>query len=332
MPKLSITPNVWTPPKAPPRAKQRRSETAVAITVFDLPGRGPEDVVVDASGRVLAGLADGRIVRVSPDGGRVETVADTGGRPLGLRLHPDGSLLVCDSHRGLLRVDLASGDVQVLVDQIDGRPLVFCSNCVVASDGTIFFSESSQRVHVEDYIADVLEHSNTGRLSRLNTDGSVQVVTEHLKFANGVVLSPDESWIAVAETTGYRISKIDVTGPNSGRRETLVDNLPGFPDNMSRGSDGLIWVALATPRDPLLDWLLPRPAALRRILWALPHALLPGPKKMTWVQAYDDAGRLVHDLQTADDRFYMATGVQEHDGQVWMGSLVTPTLGRITLA
>lgn len=330
MARPTIRPNRWTPPKATARAKQKHSDRPVELHIFDLPAPGPEDIVIDDQGRIYSGLVDGSIVRLSPDGGQVETLANTGGRPLGLRL--DGTtLLICDSHRGLLRLDLASGELHTLVERINGQPMVFCSNCVVGADGTIYFSESSQHVHVDDYIADVLEHSNTGRLSKLSPDGTVTVLVDGLKFANGLVLAADESWIAIAETTGYRITRLWLSGERAGQREDIVANLPGFPDNMSRGSDGLLWVALATPRDPLLDFLLPRPPLLRRIVWALPAALRPGPKKQVWVQAYDESGQLVHDLQTPHDRFYMATGMQERDGHVWVGGLATPTLARIDL-
>jgi|BarGraNGADG00212_1021973.scaffolds.fasta_scaffold30510_2 sugar lactone lactonase YvrE len=331
MAKPSIDPVVWQPPKAPARAKQRRSDRDVTLSVFDLPGVGPEDVVIDSSGRVLAGLRDGRIVRISPDGGHVETVADTGGRPLGLEIDAEANLLVCDSHRGLLHVELSSGAVRTLVDRIDGVPMVFCSNCVVAADGTIFFSESSQRVSVDHFKADILEHSNTGRLTRLGPDGRVDVIANGLQFANGLVLAQDESWIAVAETTGYCITKIWLTGPRAGEREALVENLPGFPDNMSWGSDGLMWVALASPRNPIVDLLAPRAAVLRKIAWGLPDALQPKEKQTVWVQAYDFDGVLIHDLQTTHDRFHMATGVKESNGSVWIGSLAVAAIARIDL-
>jgi sugar lactone lactonase YvrE len=331
MAKPSIHPRRWQPPKAPARAKQRQRTLSSSLTVFDLPGTGPEDVAIDASGRILAGLGDGRIVRLDPDGGAVETVADTGGRPLGLEFDLDGQLLVCDSHRGLLSVNVESGTVRTLVDRIAATPMVFCSNVVVSADGTQWFTESSRHVGVEYYLADFLEHSCTGRLSRRLPSGDVEVVAEDLKFANGLVLARDESWIAVAETGGYRITKIWLSGARAGQRESLVDNLPGFPDNMSRGSDGLIWVALAAPRDPLLDLLLPRPPILRKIVWALPDALRPHEKKTVWVQAYDDDGNLVHDLETAHERFFMATGVRERDGAVWVGSLACASIARIDL-
>jgi sugar lactone lactonase YvrE len=330
--KPAIRPNRWTPPKAPPRARQRHSDEPVDMSVVELPGRGAEDVVMDADGRVLGGLEDGRIVRLTPHTGAIETLATTGGRPLGLELHPDGWLIVCDSFRGLLRVDLDTGSVRTLLADNGGRPMVFCSNAVVGRDGSIYFSESSTHVHVSHYTAEALEHSRTGRVSRLRPDGSVDVLADDLRFANGLVLAEDDSWIAVAETTGYAIAKLWLSGAKAGTREPIVANMPGLPDNMSRGSDGLIWVALETPRNPLLDFLLPRAPVLRRIAWALPDPLRPKETHTVWVQAYTDDGRLVHDLQTEHDRFFLATGLVERDGDLWVGSLQADTLARIRIA
>lgn len=329
--KPRIRPNRWQPPTAPPRSRQRHSDTPVRLSVVALPGRGAEDVVMDDAGRVLGGLEDGRIVRLTPSTGAIETLADTRGRPLGLELLQDGRLIVCDSFRGLLSVDLADATVTTLLADNGGQPMTFCSNAVAARDGSIYFSESSTRVHVSHYAADALEHSRTGRVSRLAADGSVQILADDLRFANGLVLAADESWIAVAETTGYCITRLWLTGDRAGTREEIVSNLPGFPDNMSRGSDGLIWVALEAPRNPMLDFLLPRAPILRRIAWAMPDALRPHEKRTVWVQAYTDDGELVHDLQTEHDEFYQATGLVERDGVVWVGSLQAATLARIHL-
>jgi hypothetical protein len=104
----------------------------------------------------------------------------------------------------------------------------------------------------------------------------------------------------------------------------LVDNLPGFPDNIARGTDGLIWIAIGSPRNATLDLLAPRPPALRKMLWALPEALLPKPADTVWVQAVDERGRLVHDLQTTTPGFSMVTGVREHAVAVWLGSSSPP--------
>jgi sugar lactone lactonase YvrE len=322
-----ISPRRWTPPK--PEHPAAPATGLPPTTVVPVPGYGTEDVLVDDEGRVLTGLEDGRILRVSRDGGVVEMLALTGGRPLGLEFAPDGALVVCDARRGLLRVDLRTEAVDVLVDEVGGVPLRFCNNAAVAADGTVYFTDSTRDFGVDDWKADLLAHSRTGRLLRRSPSGEVDVLLEGLAFANGVALAADESYVAVAETGAYAVQRLWLSGDRAGRREPLVENLPGFPDNMSTGSDGLVWVAVASPRDPVLDFLLPRHPLLRRVAWRMPDRLQPQPRRTVRVQAYDDAGRLRHDLCGEHDRFHMVTGVREHRGLVWVGSLHEPNLAVI---
>jgi sugar lactone lactonase YvrE len=322
-----IRPRRWTPPPRP--AGDRLPPALPPLRVVDVPGHGTEDVLVDDAGRVVTGTEDGRILRVSADGGVVELLAMTGGRPLGLEYAPDGSLVVCDARRGLLRVDLRTESVDVLVDEVGGRPLRFCNNAAVAADGTIYFSDSSRDHGIDHWKADLLEHSCTGRLLRRSPAGRVEVLLEGLAFANGVALAPDESFVVVAETGAYALRRLWLTGVRAGEHEPFVEGVPGFPDNISTGSDGLVWVAVGSPRDPALDLLLPRHPMLRRAVWALPERLHPRPKDTVRVQAYDATGTLVHDLNGRHDRFHMVTGVREHQGTVWVGSLERSSIAAI---
>ena len=117
----------------------------LSLTVIPVPGHGAEDVVVDAEGWVYTGTDDGSVFRVRPDGGRIDRVGNTTGRPLGLELLPDGRLLVCDARRGLLALDCTTGDIEVLAGLVHGRRLLFCNNAAVHSNGDIWFSDSSRR-------------------------------------------------------------------------------------------------------------------------------------------------------------------------------------------
>lgn len=75
-----------------------------------------------------------------------------------------------------------------------------------------------------------------------------------------------------------------------------------------------------------MDALAPLPGLLRRIVWALPEAVQPKPANQVWVVAVDPgSGRVEHDLQGAHPQFGRTTGVREHDGAVWLGSLVRTT-------
>ncbi|MET0419656.1 MAG: SMP-30/gluconolactonase/LRE family protein [Actinoplanes sp.] len=275
-------------------------------------GYGPEDARFDASGRVVTGTADGRILRLDTATGERVVLAETGGRPLGLAPTPDGGVLVCDHDRGLLRVT-PEGTVEVLAGGIS-----FASNAVQAPDGTIWFTTSSSRWTVEHHLGDMFEHSCTGRLMRRDPDGRVTTVLSGLKFANGLVLAPDGSHLLIAETAGYRITRYRLA---DGKTEPFVENLPGFPDNMSLGSDGLLWVAIAAPRNALLDRLLPLPGVLRLLVWNLPAAIRPKATPIAWVMAFDLAGNKIHDLRTSDGSYGFVTSVAERDGTLVLGSL-----------
>ncbi|MGW2865497.1 SMP-30/gluconolactonase/LRE family protein [Streptomyces sp. NPDC001205] len=290
-------------------------------------GVGPEDVVFDASGRVVTGIGDGRLLRIMlPGPGRpaeVQEVGRTGGRPLGLEVLADGRLLVCDAERGLLRLDPDGGQgVEVLADAVAGTPLRFCSNVVAAVDGTMYFTVSSRRHGLQDWLSDIVEHEPTGLLVRLAPGGEPQVLLDGLQFANGVALAPDESFVMVAETGAWRLTRLWLTGPAAGRRDTLADDLPGFPDNTSRSPGGGFWVALAGPRTPPLAWLHRAAPRVRRAAAAagrhLP-AVPPSPAHVVEVDAY---GRVIRELRGAGRGFRMTTAAAEHAGRLVLGSLV----------
>lgn len=288
-----------------------------------LPGEGPEDVLIDDDGSVLTGLHDGRILRVSADGRTITTIADTGGRPLGLEWLPDGKVLVCDANRGLLTLD-QEDRVATLLAAIDDRPMRFCNNAAVGSDGTIYFTDSSTRFGVDEWMADLLEHSSTGSIYRLTPDGELTRLATGRPFPNGLALSGDQRTLFFAETASYSLYRLDLTHADA--EPELVAMIPGLPDNIARGSDGLIWIAIGSPRNTLLDLLLPKHPVLRKAVWALPDSLKPKAADIIEIQAYDDAGNLVHDLRGKHPDFRMPTGVRERDGKVWLSSIGTTHL------
>lgn len=324
------------------RPQQQARRNTHTLTVHPVAGPGAEDVVVATSGRdegaVFTGTADGSVLRVSHDGRHIERIARTHGRPLGIEIDLEGRLLVCDAHRGLLRVDPRAedrGGVEAITDRVGGTRMRFCNNAAIASDGVVWFSDSSRRFGIEQWKDDLVQHTRTGRLLRLDPDGEVTVALDALAFANGVALSAREDYVAVAETGARTVVRLWLSGERAGTRDLLCTDLPGYPDNISRGSDGLIWVTIASPTDPVLERLQRGPVALRRLATRLPEALQPKPARTVRVQAYDDAGRLVHDVEVDPTQqpapYHLVTGVREHDGRVWLGSLEEPAVAVLTL-
>ncbi len=312
MSKPRIHPEKWTPgptaalptPNLPP------------LTIVPVPGSGPEDALWVGE-ELVTGLEDGRIIKVAEDGWRIEVLADTGGRPLGIEAHPEGGFVICDAERGLLR--LRDGQLTTLIGKGE-HGLRVCNNAAVADDGTIYFTDSSQRFDLEFWTADIIEHSGTGRLLRRSPDGEVDVLALGLQFANGVALTPE--FIAVAQTGLYCVDRVWL---GSGKHEPWIVNLPAFPDNIATGDDGLVWVTMASARKPALDKTAGRPG-LRKLIWALPEAFHPKPDTLVWVRAYNTDGRMIHEFFGEHEQFYMCTGVRAAGGRVAMGSLNTTAM------
>lgn len=302
-------------PTAPPLPPASRAFPAAEL--IPLPGGSPEDVVVGPDGMLYCGLEGGAIVRVDPSSHATGIVARTGGRPLGLEPTSDG-LLVCDAERGLLSLDIATGAVETIVDAVDGVPLRFCSNAVTTPDGTIWFTESSTRFGFAHYTGAFLEHRPSGRLLRHDVDGTTTVMLDGLDFPNGLALTPDGSALILAETSGYRLRRVDLI---DSRTTILAENLPGFPDNLSQFRDGRAWLAMTNPRSAALDRAGRLPAWIRRATWHLPERFLPGPADIVWVRAIDAQGAVVEDIHTGRDDYEMITGAVELNGFLYAAGL-----------
>ena len=293
--------------------------------------RGPEDVAFDAQARLYAGTAEGKIVRVGLLNEAVEDFATTGGRPLGLRFDPEGRLIVCDAQKGLLAVD-REGRVSTLATEADGAPFRFTNNLDVAADGAIYFTDSSDTWGPDQYLFDLLEARPHGRLLRLDpASGKVSVLIKGLHFANGVALSADESFLVVAETYRYRLLRYWLKGPRAGNADEFASNLPGFPDNVSRGAEGTFWVAFFTVRNDFLDAMHPHPLA-KRLLARLPRLLWPRPARYGLVANLDDGGRCLGSLHDpTGERVWQVTTVRERAGVLYLGTLDNSWLARYTL-
>lgn len=330
---VPITPAAWTPPVAPTLTGQYEQNNRLAhtdrLSLGD--GRSPEDVAIDSGGRIYGGFDDGRIIQLQPDGTQPHVFANTQGRPLGLAFDPAGNLIVADAIKGLLAID-KSGTIKVLATEVDGAKFGCLNDLDVAVDGTIYFTEASRKFPMSQFANDILEHQPNGRF--LAYDPKTQktrTIVDGIYFANGVAVSPDQSFVLVNETGLYRVLKIWLTGPKQGQRDVFIDNLPGFPDGISSNGKGKFWLALVTPRDAVFDKILPYPFA-RKIVYRLPQVLHPAPKRYSFVLGLDENGKVVDNLQNgAADCYAEIANVVEHDGVLYFGSIAESTIGKFSL-
>ncbi|OJF14999.1 SMP-30/gluconolactonase/LRE family protein [Couchioplanes caeruleus] len=302
------------------------------VEVLNVPGsHGPEDVVVSLEGHVFSGTEDGRIWRWPPDarpGAVPQQLTDTGGRPLGIEIDPrDGSLVVCDAYRGLLRVT-PDGIIADLAHRAGGSRILFCNNAAVARDGVVYFTDSSHRFPVSHWRRDLLEHRPNGRVLAYDpgTDRT-DVVAEGFYFPNGVALTPEEDALLLCETVAHRLLRLSL--PDGTVR--VLGDLPAYPDNMSAVGDGTYWIALASPRVAVAERLLPHPM-LRRLAAVLPERLQPQPQPHTIAALVDGEGTVLRTLHGPAGRYVMTTGVRQHGDTLWLGSLTEKAIARTPLS
>lgn len=211
----------------------------------------------------------------------------------------------------------------MLADEVAGAPLRFASNVTAAADGTVYFTVSSRRYGLDEWLGDFLEHTGTGQLLRLRPGGSPEVLLDGLQFANGVALAPDESFLVVAESGARRLSRYRLTGPRAGTTDTLAGELPGYPDNLSLGPDGAFWVALARPRSAGVELLHGMPRGVRRTAWEVAKRLrlsLP-PHPTARVLAVRPDGGPAWDLSAVRSPYRMITSVCRTEHLLALGSV-----------
>ena len=288
----------------------------------------PEEIAVDEKGRLYFGTLDGKILRLLRDG-IIDTFATTGGRPLGMKFDKKGNLIVADAYKGLLSVD-PQGMVKILAISVDGIPFKCTDALDVAKNGTVYFTDASDKFPLKDYLLDMLEARPHGRLMRYDpATGKVTVLISGLHFANGVALSRNEDFVLVNETYTYSIHRYWLTGPKAGTKDIFIQNLPGFPDNISSNGNGKFWLALFTTRNDMLDTLHKYPK-LKSLLGNIPSSLWSRSKKYGFVVALDEQGNVTGTLQDPTGKhLYDITSAQEYAGYLYIGSLHADRIGRL---
>nr|HPL77599.1 SMP-30/gluconolactonase/LRE family protein [Burkholderiaceae bacterium] len=284
---VPIQPVSWKAPAASGYVGPHAANQKLAgLKMIDLGGEeGPEHVVLARDGKLYTTVLSGNILRMNPDGSGREVFANTGGRVLGFDFDAAGNLIAADAVKGLLSIG-PDRKITVLTDQVGGDPIRYADAVVVARNGKMYLSDASTRFAparwggtFEASVLDIIEQSSTGRILEYDpaTRGT-RVVAKGLSFANGVALSQDEKDLFVAETGKYRVWKIPAEAreldiaQGGAQARLLLDNLPGYPDNLMRGMDGKIWMGLTKPRSPVVDGMAEKPF-LREMTLRLPRAL-----------------------------------------------------------
>lgn len=343
---VPISPKAWEAQPNPGYVGDFAANTGLAdLEHIPLPDgvHGPEDmVVIQENGReiVYTTSQTGVILRIDPQSQTSEVFAETGGVPLGMERDEQGNFIVADAFRGLLSVTPDGQTVTVLSDEVDGTQILYADDLDIAPDGVIYFSDASTKYGAEANgttlgasFLEIVEHGKTGRFLAYNPrTGKTRLVADGYSFSNGVAMCPDGTCFLGIETGTYGIDRIYIEGPRQGETERIVDNLPGFPDNINAGlpidGDPTFWVGLVGPRSTALDDMAAKPF-LRSLLFRLPEAWRPAREDYGHVFQIDADGKILQSLQDPAGAYPATTGAIESDDWLYISSLEAHTLARL---
>ncbi|HYG41773.1 MAG TPA: SMP-30/gluconolactonase/LRE family protein [Bordetella sp.] len=194
----------------------------------------PEGPIAMEDGSVLlVEIAGGTLTRVS-SGGKIQRLAKLGGGPNGAAIAPSGEVIVCNNG-GLLfsmqdnitlrpgfepadysggrveRVNLSTGRVDRLFDNVDGERLKGPNDLVFDKHGGFYFTDLGKaRQHNLDW---------GGVFYVPEVGAEPKIVAYPVMTANGVALSPDGATLYYAETEGARLWAFDIEQPGCVRRD-----------------------------------------------------------------------------------------------------------------
>jgi ribose transport system permease protein len=303
---------------------------------------GPEDVILDRDDNLYAGSRHGDIVRFfPPDYQRMEIYAHIGGTPLGMAFDRDDNLYVCIGGMGLYRVT-PGRSVEKVTDETnrsyasvnDDSRLRLADDLDISDDGRIFFSEATVRYEMHEWATDGLEARGNGRIICYDTrTGKTHTVLRDLKFPNGVCIASDGQSFLFAETWGCTVKRHWFDGPKQGTTELVLDNLPGFPDNINNSSDGHYWMSLVGMRCPALDLAWKMPGFRRRMAKRVPRDEWLFPNINTGcVLKFNERGEVLETLwDLGGENHPMITSMREHKGHLYIGGILNNRVGRLRL-
>ncbi|XP_066333351.1 protein STRICTOSIDINE SYNTHASE-LIKE 10-like [Miscanthus floridulus] len=268
------------------------------------------------------------------------------GRPLGLKLnHHTGELYVADAYHGLRVVspdndDKVSRPVAPQWWRGTGRTFSFANGVEVDPDtGAVYFTETSTRSQRREFLRIVISGDTTGRLLRYDpkSGGEVEVLVDGLAFPNGLAMSRDGTHLLLAVTTTGRILRYWLRPAAKAPAIEEVARLPWFPDNIRMSPRGGFWVGLHAKRGKLAEWCISYPW-LGRLVLSLPTRHV---QRASWllnrlgrqviaVRLSEEDGKVMEMVSVHGDlqkTFRSVSEVEERNGSLWIGSVMSPFLG-----
>jgi len=213
----------------------------------------------------------------------------------------------------------------------NGKPFLIPNGLDIANNGIIYFSNTSE---ISSYTIKygrkvIMEMKPLGGLYSYNPKTEeIKTLIDGTYFGNGVVISKDQDYVLMAETTKYRVIKYWLSGKKAGQTEIFIDNLPGFPNGISIREDGSYWLGFSTKRSKALDDIHPK-TGMKKFVYGLPEFMQPQAENFGMVMNVSIDGDIIETLFDSNGTIITEAGaVKEFNGDLYIGGDVMPYIGK----
>lgn len=195
---------------------------------------------------LVSDIPNDRILRYDERSGAVDVFRAPSNHANGNTLDRQGRLVTCEHLTRRVTRTERDGTITVLADAYEGRPLNSPNDVVVASDGSVWFTDPTFGINGEWEGARAPAGQPTTNVYRLRPDGVLEAAITELVNPNGLAFSPDERTLYVVEWRGTPDRSIwayDVHRDGGvSRRTKVVDASDGGAlDGFRVDADGNLW-------------------------------------------------------------------------------------------
>lgn len=189
----------------------------------------------DRLGRLyVVDIPYGRIFRI--EDGHWSLVTEYPGWPNGMKVQPDGDLLVADYRHGLVRVDPGSGATAAVIQTVMSESFKGLNDLTLHDDESVLFTDQGQ-TGLQD---------PTGRVWRLHKDGRLDRLIATGPSPNGLVLNTAQTHLYVAMTRSCEVWRFALRSDSVvAKAQCFARVPPGLvgPDGMAMDAADRLFVA-----------------------------------------------------------------------------------------
>jgi sugar lactone lactonase YvrE len=155
--------------------------------------------------------------------------------PLCVDWLPDGRLLVVSAREGLLLRRESDGSLVTHADLSRASDPAAGNELVVDGRGNAYVNGGGFDLMAGEEFA-------PGIVALVTPDGSARQVADGIAFPNGMVVTPDDSTLIVAESYAKRLTAFDIAADGSlSNRRVWADLHDGVPDGICLDAENAVW-------------------------------------------------------------------------------------------